>query len=281
MFILGHRGAIIKTAAFSQNSLPAFKLAMAECDGFETDACLSKDGDVFLIHASDDGHGFGAYLDAPSAAHVGVRRLSQFSSDTLHALRLAKGQTIPILQQAIELVGRKKGKILNIEIKGYGAVLPVLDIVQKCLREKRIKSEALIFSSFDHAALKKVRAKFPKIKIGALCVSPSEHGKKIYPSEKKSSALYTTISASVLASPLLCALQPEIFIVPEKMMTKKTLATVERAFPKAQLAGWTVTEKRGYDQADLIKRLKSLPLAKIAAMIVDNPKMFVQAMRNG
>ena len=49
MKILGHRGCILKGKPF-QNSLKAFKLAIQYTNGFETDACLTKDGDVVFIH---------------------------------------------------------------------------------------------------------------------------------------------------------------------------------------------------------------------------------------
>lgn len=280
MLILGHRGAIVKGASFSQNSLPAFEYALGAVDGFETDACLSQDGDVFLIHASDDGKGFGAYLDQNSAMRVGVRRIEQCNTQLLTTLRLAKREPIPTLRQAIELVGQKKGKVLNIELKSFGASLAVLDVVQTCLREKCVKPEALIISSFDHAALKKVRAELPKVKIGALFVSANEHGQKIFPSQQGAMNAYVTVNETTLASSLLRSLQPEFFVMPEKMLTAETFGLVERLHPKTQLCGWTVTESAGYDQADLIKRLKSLPQDKIGAMIVDNPRVFVQAWQN-
>ena len=146
MLILGHRGAIDGTA--SQNSRAAFESALAAADGFETDACLSKDGMVFLVHDS-------ATIAASTAAEVAQ-------------MRLKKGETVPVLRDILALVGKHAGKILNIELKGPGTAQPVLDLLRQSFAAKQIEPAALIISSFDHFMLKPVRAALPELKIGAL-----------------------------------------------------------------------------------------------------------------
>ncbi len=280
MLILGHRGANDKTTGFSQNSLPAFLAALQHADGFETDACLSKDGRVFLIHDSDCGHGIGDYLDTSSAAKAGKYSIDQLSADAIRQLCLIHGEAIPTLQQAIDLVAAQSGKLLNIELKNHGVVDAVLEILQENFRN-HLKPDAILISSFDHAALKIVRNKMPQVKIGALCVTENEGGMKIFPSHPDSAATYVSLTAENLQSPLLQDMQPDVFVMPEKLLTGVTLAMIDVSYPKAHVSGWTVSENDDYDQAELIARLKQLPQHKIAAMIVDNPAAFVEAWRNG
>lgn len=281
MLILGHRGVNIRSAPFSENSMAAFECALAEADGFETDACLSKDGEVFLIHAPDDGRGFGRYLDTVSAEKVGKRLFDEFLSQEIAGLRLQKGESIPTLRQVVELVGQKSGKILNIELKSYGVAQPVVTLLQDGLAKNLIKSEAIIVSSFNHAALGYVRKQMPQLKIGALFVEVDEDGKKIFPSRSDSLATYVAFHEKNLQSPFLRDLQPDFLVMPEKKLVQATVDLVDRFYPKTGLCGWTVSERDDVNQADLLQRLRDLPSSKIAAMIVDDPHAFVQAWRNG
>jgi glycerophosphoryl diester phosphodiesterase len=268
MLVLGHRGAVIEDAPFSQNSLPAFEEALAAGDGFETDACLSKDGKVFLIHEEDNGRG--------------GTRLDQLAAADIEKFHLAKGEPIPTLQQAIDLVGRHSGKCLNIELKTHGVAEPVLTLLKENFRKKTIGPEEVLVSSFDHAALKQMRREMPGLKIGALFVTNREDGMKIFPSQPASNATCVALKTAALLSPGLRDLRPDLLIMPEKLLTEAIVEQIAALYPAAQLGGWTVSENDDYDQDDLLARLKSLRSSnKIAAMIVDDPRAFVKAWRNG
>lgn len=279
MLVLGHRGAVIPDASFSQNSMPAFEYALAEADGFETDACVSQDGEVFLVHDIDDGQGFSTHLNPASAARVGKLHVDQLTQSTLKTLRLEKGEPIPTLRQAVEIVGQHPDKTLNIELKGHGATRPVLKVLKDCIFHKLIEPEALVISSFDHAALKIVRDEMPNLKIGALFVVGKEEGERIFPSYADNQSTYVKMKESALRAKSLSDIEPDILVMPEKLLNKQTVTMIEAIVPGALLSGWTVSESDVVDQVDLLMRLKRIPQQRMASMIVDDPKLFVAALR--
>ena len=139
----GHRGVIKES--LSQNSIQAFQQAIAASDGFETDACVSKDGEVFLSHeakyadaASGVQYSVAEHLDAASAAVLGNCRLEQLTADAIRGFHLKDGQPIPTLREALQLVGSQPGKLSNIELKAHNVAGPVLKLVESCLQDKGI-----------------------------------------------------------------------------------------------------------------------------------------------
>jgi len=278
MLILGHRGTIGKRV--SQNSLPAFAEALDVADGFETDACLTSDGALFLIHEANNEAGIAEHLDFGSSAKVRGKRLHRLTAAMVQSLRLKHGEPIPTLEHALDLVGQKTGKLINIELKGFGVAEPVLNILRDYLARGAIKLEAILVSSFHHDALRYVRRAMPELKLGALVVSDNENGKPLfsYHDEAEAKAARYIGLTEALASPIMREINPALFVMPEKLLTFATIEKIATPFPEAQLCGWTVTERHDYDAKDLLNRLTSLqPTGKIAAMIVDDPVAFSEA----
>jgi glycerophosphoryl diester phosphodiesterase len=282
MLVLGHRGVIKES--LSQNSIQAFQQAVAASDGFETDACVSKDGEVFLIHeakyadpAAGVEYSAAEHLDAVSAVALGSRRLEQLTGEAIRDLHLKDGQPIPALREALELVGSQPGKLLNIELKAHNVVEPVLKLVKSCLRGGVIAAEQLLISSFNHFALPLVRQELPEVKIGAIFVAADQPTAKLFPWHHEDPATYTALTPAALQHPVLRQVQPDVFVIPEEILTLQIAAMIGAEYPKAQLAAWVFTEKGAFDLAGLLARLKSFPKGKVAAMIVDDPDAFVKA----
>jgi glycerophosphoryl diester phosphodiesterase len=285
MLILGHRGVICEN--YSQNSLRAFNEAIATADGFETDACASKDGEVFLIHEAlyaDPAKGveyvLRDHLDPASAERLGSRRLDQLTGEETRSLRLKDGQPIPTLREAIALTGAQTGKLLDIELKARNVVEPVLKLVKESLAKHIIGPEAVMFSSFNHYALQTVRQETPDIKIGALFVASDQPTTKLFPWAPEDPGAYTALTAESLKEPLLRRLCPDYFVIPESILTEETDAIIGAEYPAARLIAWVFTEKGGFDLPHLLARLKRLDAqGKIAAMIVDQPQPFLAAVK--
>lgn len=219
MLILGHRGAVL-APLFPENSLQAFRYALAYGDGYETDAVLDPAGAIRLAHDP---------RNIPPDA--------------------------PRLDECLAQLG---GKTINIELKGEGVATPVINLLRNALADGVIAPERVVVSSFRHAWLPQVRQAVPAIAIGALTEKPS---------------------AAFWASPLLAALKPEWVVMPETELTAKAVADAAQYLPGARLAGWTVSEKRATPVESLVERLKTLPKAAVAAMIVDDPQAFAAAWK--
>jgi glycerophosphoryl diester phosphodiesterase len=156
VFVLGHRGAVLGNAPFHQNSLAAFAEALSAADGFETDACADRDGEVFLIHEAryaDAATGVvycaADHLDGAGAALAGSRRIEEMATDDMRRLRLKDGSPVPLLKDALGMTGALPGKIINIELKGCGAALPVLRVLDDAFRRKVIAPSCVFVSSSD------------------------------------------------------------------------------------------------------------------------------------
>jgi glycerophosphoryl diester phosphodiesterase len=289
MLVLGHRGVIAegKDAPY-QNSLRAFAEALGAGDGFETDACLDRDGEIFLIHEAkyadpEKGveYSMAEHLDPASAALLGMRRLDQLATSEARSLRLKDGQSMPTLEQAIALTGERSGKLLNIELKSHGVVKPVMRLVTSCLQRSLIAPSSLLLSSFNHYALQTARNNAPELRVGAIFVGAGQPTAPLFPWCPEDPAAYTALTPEALRSPVLRQVRPDCVVVPEESLTRETVSMVSAEYPDAKLVAWVFTEKGNFDLPNLLARLKSLPQDKIAAMIVDNPRAFIMALRGG
>lgn len=276
MLLLGHRGCTGQPH-ISQNSEAAFAEALQAADGFETDAVCSKDGSVFLIHANSRHGGIAEHLDADSAARIGARRMDELSDYEITNLRLQHGESVPTLQRALEMVGGDPAKVINIELKGFGVAEGVLALLREAFRLGLLLPSQVLVSSFDHTALAVFRHAVAELKIGALCVSAAHDGEEMFP-WLPYKVRYAAVKAAA-QSRVLRELQPDYFIMPEKLLTMATAEAVGGLHPQAKLCGWTVTEDADHDAQDLLGRL-ALLADKVGAIIADDPRGFAQRLRN-
>lgn len=286
--ILGHRGAILPSRGFQQNSLPAFQEAVEAADGFETDACASRDGQVFLIHEAkyvDAAKGAeycaSDYLDAPSRAALGPRRIDQLSAAELRALRLSDGSSLPTLEGALQFFYRRPDKLLNIELKARDAAEAVLPVLGAALADGTLEAKSLVLSSFDHASLSMVRARLPQIALGAIFMSPDQATTPLYPWHPDASARYVPLSRQALMNPRLQALRPEYVVIPEQNLRPGSIAAIAAEFPWARVIAWAFTEKNDFDLEGLRRRIAHpLSMERLAALIVDDPRRIAAALRS-
>jgi glycerophosphoryl diester phosphodiesterase len=155
-----HRGASHEAP---ENTLAAFLLALElEADGIELDVQLSRDGEVVVIHdfvleTTTDGHGL--------VKDRSLAELRELDAGSWYDPAFA-GQSIPTLQEVIEVVGHRL--LLNIELKTAGVRDEGLPRAVVRLVEENHLLDRTIISSFNPLALRRVRQLNPWIPIGLL-----------------------------------------------------------------------------------------------------------------
>jgi glycerophosphoryl diester phosphodiesterase len=114
MIIIGHRGA---AALEPENTLLSIKRAMdIGVDAVEIDVHLSKDKDLVVIHD--------ATVDRTTN---GKGPVSSYTVQEIKRLDAGKGETIPTLQEVIDLIDKRV--LLIIELKEEGTERSVVDLV--------------------------------------------------------------------------------------------------------------------------------------------------------
>ncbi len=158
--VWAHRGA---SAYAPENTLPAFRLAMEQgADGVELDVQLSSDGKLMVIHDE--------WVDRTSN---GRGRVVDMTCQELKKLDFSNGMAnyalarIPTLKEVYGLL-RSSSLTVNVEIK-YGEVeYPgIWDKLIQLEREMGMQGRVL-YSSFNHYVLKKIRELDPDAEIGLL-----------------------------------------------------------------------------------------------------------------
>ena len=172
--IFAHRGA---SAYAPENTLEAFRLAMEQgADGIEIDVQLTKDNELVVIHDET--------VDRVSSAKGAVR---DYTLEELKKIPVPNhfeqypDVRIPTLREVLELV--KPGKMeINIELKTGIYWYPeiekkVLDLVKEEGMEERI-----IYSSFNHYSIQKIREIAPDAEtaylIGDVMLDVAEYTRK-------------------------------------------------------------------------------------------------------
>ena len=152
--VFAHRGA---SAYAPENTLPAFALAARQgADGIELDVHLSKDGELVVIHDETldrTTNGTGAVKDhtlAELQALCAGNGMSGFD-----------GARIPTLREVLELV-RPTGMLVNIELKTSLVWYDGIEEKTLALVEALGMQERVIYSSFNHYSIERVRQLAPQ-----------------------------------------------------------------------------------------------------------------------
>ena len=174
--IYGHRGA---SAYAPENTLEAFRLSMEMgADGFELDVHLSKDGELVVIHDET--------LDRTTNGTGLVRdlTLAQLKElDASNGKEAYRGAKIPTLEEVFELV-RDTHHLVNVEIKTDECFYPGIE--EKCLElaARMGVEDRVVYSSFNHFTLIKLRQLKPDAKLGMLfgdiMVKPWEYARQLH-----------------------------------------------------------------------------------------------------
>lgn len=158
--VWAHRGA---SALAPENTIPAFKLARdMGADGIELDVHLSSDGKLMVIHDETidrTSNGSGRVVDMTCAQLKGHDFSNGFSEYA--------GARIPTLKEVYGLL-KNTDMTINVEIKCdvviyWGIWDKLIELEKEMGMQGRI-----LYSSFNHYVLLKMRELDPKCKIGLL-----------------------------------------------------------------------------------------------------------------
>lgn len=152
--VIGHRGA---PHAALENTLDSFRAAIdVGVDMFELDVQQSADGFLVIFHDYD-----------LSRLANDSRLISEMTLDEIQQVDLGGGRSIPVLEEVLDLA---KGRVkVNVEIKVPDIEKPVLNVV----RQVGILDD-ILFSSFYHGVLAKIRELEERANTGVLYSQPIE-----------------------------------------------------------------------------------------------------------
>lgn len=162
MQIWGHRGAYCYAP---ENTLPSFQKAIElGADGVEFDVQLTKDGEVVVIHderleRTSDGIGF-----VKDYTYADIQKYN-FNKNSIGDFSFV---SIPSLQEALVLL-KPTSLAINIELKTGVVYYDGLEQKTVDLVEKYGLSDRVIYSSFNHYSLQKVKEYAPNARIALLC----------------------------------------------------------------------------------------------------------------
>lgn len=160
MEIWGHRGA---SGEAPENTLEAFELAIKQgADGIELDVHLSKDGEIVVIHDE--------YIERTSN---GNGRVCDFDLLELKELNFNnrnsrfKCADIPTLEEVFELI---KPTHLTVNIEMKNSLIEYEGLEEKCLSltAKKGMEDRVIYSSFNHYSLVRLKHANKNAKVGIL-----------------------------------------------------------------------------------------------------------------
>lgn len=153
VLIIGHRGAM---GLEPENTPRSFRKAVELGAGMvEFDVRVCGSGDVVVMHDST--------VDRTTD---GSGRVSEKTLGELRCLDAGRGERIPTLREALDLMRGRAG--VNVELKDDGSSAPVQEIVAGCVREGVWSYDDIIVSSFNHSELENLRLLDGKIRTGVL-----------------------------------------------------------------------------------------------------------------
>ncbi len=152
MIVFGHKGA----AGYApENTLPSFQEALdRDADWIEMDI-HQVGGELMVIHD---------YRLERTTNGIGI--LSDHDPKYIRSLNAGNGSQIPFLHEVLDLINRRVG--INIEIKSSNTAKPVLNLIDKYIRNNGWSLDNFSISSFNQFELKEVRNLDQDIKIGIL-----------------------------------------------------------------------------------------------------------------
>lgn len=153
MVAIGHRGAM---GYEPENTLRSLRKALElDVDIIEFDVHLLKDGEVILMHD-----------DTVDRTTNGKGFVSDMTLSEIKKLDAGKGEQVPTLQEAMDLIDGKSKVI--IEISGFlSTAQKVAEIIRYNVEQRNWRYEDIMVSSFNHPELQRFKKLLPEIKIGA------------------------------------------------------------------------------------------------------------------
>ena len=160
MKVFAHRGA---SGYAPENTLEAFDLAAKMgAHGVELDVHICRSGELVVAHD-----------ETVERCSDGSGRIMDLSLKELKALRFNRTHPeyadarMPTLQEVFELL-RPTGLAINIELKNSNIDYPELEKRTLELGAKEFSLDRIIFSSFNHYSMQRVKALAPEVCCGLL-----------------------------------------------------------------------------------------------------------------
>lgn len=152
--VVAHRGGW-KHSGASQNTLGSLQHAIdLGCQGSEFDVWLTKDKKIALNHDSD----------------LEGRIIEKTTLADLQTIKLNKGETIPTLEQYINLIKTQNKTRIVLELKSNKGNKNILELADSCVQTvHRMNAQAWVdYITFDYRGLKVIREMDPTAHIAFL-----------------------------------------------------------------------------------------------------------------
>lgn len=162
MKIWGHRGAY---SSAPENTLVGFQMAVQMgADGVELDVQLTKDREIVVIHDET--------VDRTSNGQGWVKdfTLSEIKKLNFNKRGLTKPlyMEVPTLAEVLELL-KPTGLTINIELKTGVIYYDGIEHIALNLVEKYGMSDRIVWSSFNHYSVQKIKRLEPSSRTSLLC----------------------------------------------------------------------------------------------------------------
>ncbi len=152
--IYAHRGASFD---FPENTMLAFRKAYEQgADGIELDVHLTIDGQLVICHD-----------DNIARTSDGEGSVEEMTYEQLLAFDFGAGEKIPLLSDVLEFI-KESGMLLNIELKNRSGKENSLEKKVVDMVKEYELCDKVIYSSFDHTLLRRLKAYDAQARIGAL-----------------------------------------------------------------------------------------------------------------
>lgn len=159
MFVYAHRGA---SALAPENTLSAFDEAIKSgADGIEFDV-YQHENEFLVIHDR--------WVDRTTN---GSGTIESMSFEQIRSLDAGDGQYVPTLSETMGRIGLNCQ--LNIEMKGIHDIPLFVDYIIVHCKNNQQPIQNIVFSSFDHHALKQLKTRQPSFRIAALTANKPIH----------------------------------------------------------------------------------------------------------
>lgn len=184
--VWAHRGA---SAYAPENTLAAFQQAISlKADGIELDVQRTKDGQLVVIHDET--------VDRVSRASGWVK---DFTYERLKKINVNQhfpqfgAQSIPTLEEVYELI-RPTNLTINVELKTGVIFYPEIEEQVLELTERMGLQERVIYSSFNHYSIRRIRCLKPDAVTGMLyqdgMIGAVDYAKKTVQADALHPAIY-------------------------------------------------------------------------------------------
>lgn len=158
--IWAHRGA---SSHAPENTMPAFELAYRlGADGIELDVQLTRDGIPVVIHD-----------ETVDRVSDGTGWVKDYTLDEIRKLNVNKEfpaygrATVPTLEEVYDFI-RDTDMTVNLELKNGAVFYEGLEEKVLTLAEKKGIADRVIYSSFNHYSMRKIKELVPEAKIAFL-----------------------------------------------------------------------------------------------------------------